>query len=83
MLYFFLNKHQINTKKQTETAFPSGRQKKKNPETIAVSGFFAGADCETRTRDLLITKANSRVCYRSIVLNEMLIYQGYMRINVP
>ena len=30
-------------------------KQKQNPETIAVSGFFAGADCETRTRDLLIT----------------------------
>ncbi len=38
----------------------------KNPETIAVSGFFTGADCETRTRDLLITNSGRGVFYRFV-----------------
>ena len=41
-------------------------KKKQNPETFAVSGFFAGADCETRTRDLLITNGKEGVFYRDI-----------------
>ena len=39
------------------------KRRNKNLDTIAVSGFFAGADCETRTRDLLITKHFSDVSY--------------------
>ncbi len=41
-------------------------KQKQNPETIAVSGFFTGADCETRTRDLLITNSGRGVFYRFI-----------------
>ena len=42
------------------------KRRNMNLDTVAVSGFFAGADCETRTRDLLITNSGRGVFYRFI-----------------
>ena len=64
----------IGTKGTSESGIV--HEENKTPQPLRLRGFRFGADCETRTRDLLITKVNSRVFYRSIVLHEMLIYQG-------